>query len=247
MKRGILVLLALMWCSALFAQNFEYKWQRVRMDTTYESSVVYEVDKIIANHQEQIAPLMEILVYSDGEIVSKQPESALSNLAADVLLHFSKEFVKNDYPTLSITNYGGIRSNFPSGAVRLYDVYSTFPFNNSLVVAELSGKEVRKLMEQFASREKFEALGGVEIVVRKKVLEKCLIGGEPLDDNKMYNVATIDFLLDGGDRFNIGKNAENIYRTGIVIRDAVEKYLRALNDAGSTLKKKGDGRVKIYK
>ena len=83
--------------------------------------------------------------------------------------------------------------------------------------------------------------------MRKKVLEKCLIGGEPLDDNKMYNVATIDFLLDGGDRFNIGKNAENIYRTGIVIRDAVEKYLRALNDAGSTLKNKGDGRVKIYK
>jgi hypothetical protein len=102
-------------------------------------------------------------------------------------------------------------------------------------------------MEQFASREKFEALGGVEIVVRKKVLEKCLIEGEPLDDNKMYNVATIDFLLDGGDRLNIGKNAENIYRTGIVIRDAVEKYLRALNDAGSTLKNKGDGRIKIYK
>lgn len=228
-------------------QNFKYHWQRVRMDTTYETTTIYDVDRIVAAHQEQIAPLMEILIYSEEEIVSKQPESALSNLVADVLLETAGEYIENDYPTMSLTNYGGIRSNFPSGAVRLYDIYSTFPFNNSIVVAELTGKEVRKIIKRFASREKFEALGGVEIVVDKKELKKCLIGGVPLEDNKMYNIVTIDFLLDGGDRFNIGENAEQVTRTGIVIRDAVEKHLRELYESGVVLKNKGDGRVKIYK
>ena len=71
----------------LGAQNFEYKWQRVRMDSTYESATVYPVDRIIAEHQEQMGPLMKVVIYSNAEIEEAQPESALTNLVADMLIH----------------------------------------------------------------------------------------------------------------------------------------------------------------
>ena len=71
----------------LSAQNFEYKWQRVRMDSTYESATVYPVDRIIAEHQEQMGPLMKVVIYSNAEIEEAQPESALTNLVADMLIH----------------------------------------------------------------------------------------------------------------------------------------------------------------
>ena len=129
----------------LSAQNFEYKWQRVHMDSTYESSMVYPVDSIVAEHEEQMGPLMKVVIYSNAEIEEAQPESALTNLVADMLIHAAQPYIDNDYPTLSLTNMGGIRSNFPKGAVRVYDIYSTLPFNNSVVVAVMKGKDVREI------------------------------------------------------------------------------------------------------
>lgn len=229
----------------LGAQNFEYHWQRVRMDSTYESSTVYPVDRIVAEHEEQMAPLMKVVIYSNAEIQEDQPESALTNLVADMLIHAAAPFIDNDYPTLSLTNMGGIRSNFPKGAVRVYDVYSTLPFNNSVVVAVMKGKDVREILENFAHRERFEALGGVRILVEDKEIENCMIDGHPLEDDALYNLVTIDFLLDGGDRFHIGSEAVSIERTGIVMRDAAVAYLEELSESGIVLENKTDGRVII--
>lgn len=241
-----MTLIAVFTWQMLGAQDFEYNWQRVRMDSRYESDTVYDVDSIVAAHQEQIAPLMEVVIYSTGEIEERRPESALSNLAADMLLYAVSDRLNNGYPSMSLTNFGGIRSNFPKGAVRVYDIYSTFPFDNTVVVAVMEGEDIRRILERFASG-KFEALGGVEIVVRDGELEKCLIGGRPLEDDALYNLVTIDFLLDGGDRFDIGDDAVSIDRTGIVLRDAAVRYLRDLSESGIVLENKGDGRVIIEK
>ena len=229
----------------LSAQNFEYKWQRVHMDSTYESSTVYPVDSIVAEHEEQMGPLMKVVIYSNAEIEEAQPESALTNLVADMLIHAAQPYIDNDYPTMSLTNMGGIRSNFPKGAVRVYDIYSTLPFNNSVVVAVMRGKDIREILENFAEKERFEALGGVRILVEDKEIEYCQIEGQPLDEDGMYNLVTIDFLLDGGDRFNIGSDALSIERTGIVMRDAAVAYLQELSDSGVVLENKTDGRVII--
>ncbi len=231
--------------NVLNAQNFSYEWKRVRMDSSFETGRIYDVDSIVADHQQAMGPLMEIVIYAEEEIEEKQPESALTNIAADMLLYAASGLIDNGYPTMSLTNYGGIRNNFPKGAVRVYDIYSTFPFNNYLVVAVLEGKDIRKILDRFASRERFEALGGVEIVVEDEKLEKCLIGGKPLEDDRLYNMVTIDFLLDGGDRFRIGDNAKSVNRTGLVMRDVAIQYLKELSADGVVLVNKRDGRVKI--
>lgn len=162
-----------------------------------------------------------------------------------MLIHAAQPYIDNGYPTLSLTNMGGIRSNFPKGAVRVYDIYSTLPFNNSVVVAVMKGKDVREILENFAHRERFEALGGVRILVEDKEIENCLIGGHPLEEDGLYNLVTIDFLLDGGDRFHIGSEAVSIKRTGIVMRDAAVAYLEELSESGVVLENKTDGRVII--
>lgn len=245
MAKILTFILALAATFSLSAQNFEYKWQRVKMDSVYESKKIYEVDKIVAAHQEAMTSLMEVVIYADDEIEKKQPESALSNIAADMLLYGAESIIDNGLPIMSLTNFGGIRNNFPKGAVRVYDIYSTFPFNNYIVVVELKGKYIRKILDGFVSREKFEALGGVKVEVDDGKLEKCLIGGVPLEDDKMYNLVTIDFLLDGGDRFRLEDNAKSVTRTNLVMRDVAVRYLRELSEQGVVLVNKRDGRVSI--
>lgn len=229
----------------LSAQNFTYSWERVRMDSEYESTTVFGVDSIVAAHQEQMAPLMRVVIYSKDEIKKPQPEGALSNLAADILLDAAEGYIENGYPVMSLTNRGGIRSNFPRGAVRVYDIYSTFPFDNTVVIALMKGSDIRQILEKFASDGKFEALGGVNIEVEDGEMTKCLIGGRPLNDDGLYNLVTIDFLLDGGDRFSIGKDALSVVRTGIVVRDAAVRYLEKLSGSGVVLENKGDGRIVV--
>ncbi len=241
----MIVLMLLAVTSVLSAQTFEYSWQRVRMDDTYESDRLLKVDEIVAAHQEEMGPMMEVLIYADEEIEKRQPESALSNLAVDFLRYAAEPFIDNDYPTLSLTNFGGIRSNFPKGAIRVYDIYSTFPFDNAVVIAQIKGEYLLKIVERFAARERFEALGGVSIVVKDKKLEKFEVEGHPVEADRMYNLVTIDFLLDGGDRFRIADDAESVQRTGIMMRDAAIKYLRELSEDGAVLTNGVEGRVII--
>lgn len=246
MKRIVAAVIAAVFLSSVLpAQNFRYSWERVKMGPEYESSTVFGVDSIVAAHQEQMAPLMKVVIYSKDEIKSSQPEGALSNLAADILLDAAKDYIDNDCPVMSLTNRGGIRSNFPRGAVRIYDIYSTFPFDNTVVIALMKGSDIRQILDKFASKGKFEALGGVRIEVEDGEMTKCLIGGKPLEDNAMYNLVTIDFLLDGGDRFSIGKDALSVVRTGIVVRDAAVKYLEELYESGTVLENRGDGRIVV--
>ena len=62
MRKIFIIVFLLLAAQLLSAQNFEYKWQRVRMDSTYESATVYPVDRIIAEHQEQMGPLMKVVI-----------------------------------------------------------------------------------------------------------------------------------------------------------------------------------------
>lgn len=229
------------------AQNFTFKWERVPMDTTWMKEGTSKVEEIIAKYQPGIEKLMEIVGYSSEEMAKGNPESGLSNLAADALLYSAKPLLKEGDKAFSLTNFGGIRSELPQGAIRIYDIFSVFPFDNALVVVELPGYRVREIMKNFAKKGRFEALGGVEIEVKDGRLTKCYIGGEKLNDKKMYKLVTIDFLLDGGDSLNLRKGAGEIIQSDIFVRDGVVKYIKERCEAGHIFNNKPDGRIVIKK
>ena len=245
----LVVLLGGMLSSQLMGQSFSYTWKRVPMDTTWESTRPNLADSIMMKYHPGIEPLMEIIAYSDLEMDKGKPESSLSNLAADIILETALPYTEPDDRVFSLTNFGGIRTSLPKGAVRIYDIYSIFPFENSIVVVEVSGADVRKQLQRFASRNNFEALGGVEIEVRDGKMTKCNVGGAPLEDDRIYKLATIDFLLGGGDKVFIGSKAipNSLIETKIVMRDAVVSYLKKETQAGRTLSNRKDGRVVVHK
>jgi 2',3'-cyclic-nucleotide 2'-phosphodiesterase (5'-nucleotidase family) len=102
-------------------------------------------------------------------------------------------------------------------------------------------------MENFAKRGRVEALSGVEIVINKKVLEKCLINGKPIKDNKMYKIATIDFLLAGGDSVYALKYASNVIKTDKKLMDVYIDYIKEETSKGNVIDQKSDSRITIIK
>ena len=76
-------------------------------------------------------------------------------------------------------------------------------------------------------------------------IETLLIGGEPLDDDKIYKFATIDFLMDGGDGVQLKDFAMNTVRSGRYLRDIIIEYIKEMTAEGRTISLKGDGRVTV--
>ena len=76
-------------------------------------------------------------------MAADRPESLLSNLLADILIHGSADY--GEKPDFSVYNIGGIRSAFAEGNVTYGDVTDVAPFDNKIYFMTLSGKKVKEL------------------------------------------------------------------------------------------------------
>ncbi|MCF0166880.1 MAG: 5'-nucleotidase C-terminal domain-containing protein [Bacteroidales bacterium] len=227
-----------------FGQQYKISWQKVRMEASADGKA-YPCDSIIASRQDALEGLMEILAYATEEITKDAPGHALSNFSADFMIAAGKKICGSSKDMMSILNNGGIRAPFPKGAVRVYEVISTYPFDNKVVVCTVKGSHILDMLEGFAAKGRFEALGGVKIKVADGKLVSAKISGRKIRPEKDYKVVTIDFLLDGGDRFHFKDLSSDINYTDMLVSDVAAQYLRDLNAKGKKLTNKGDSRLII--
>lgn len=247
-SRLLLTAVCLLGCFSLVAQpRITYRWERVLMDTAVYNRPSAKVQALYDHYRPlMMARMSRTLGYSQRGLREYAPESPLSNFTGDALLAVSRAFYGEDGVDFSLANFGGIRTDLPQGDITLYDVFSTYPFENTLVLLDMKGSSVRKLFEGFAARH-VEVLSGVKIVINKGVLEQALIRGEEIDDNRIYHLATLDFLLGGGDGMSVLQENVGVHESGIGIRDAVITYIGEFTKAGETVDCKTDGRVIVKK
>ena len=109
----------------------------------------------------------------------------------------------------------------------------------------LKGKDLRAILEQMAAT-RIQVLGGVRIEVSGGRLVSATIDGQPLEDDSIYGVATISFLLNGGDNLFVARNAVEIIDfddTDVI--DVMLGYVKSETAAGREISYSTDGRVKI--
>ena len=273
MKRILTIVAAMSLAFGLSAQ--EYSWKAVTMDgsrvgCSYSSpddtdktigkiekgayvapngakfkknSDVAKVAALVIDAQPTMAAKKEVIGYSDHEIKEGRPESELSNLIVDLIMAEVQE-VTGKQVHWGMINYGGIRADLPSGNILMDDVESMLPFINYLVYVEHKGSQVRKILEEMGPR-RFQALGGVRIVVENNQIVSIEIGGEPLDDEKVYGMASISFLLNGGDGIRLAENSLAIETLSAIVNEPVIKHIKKETAAGRKIGYKKDGRITI--
>jgi 2',3'-cyclic-nucleotide 2'-phosphodiesterase (5'-nucleotidase family) len=96
-----------------------------------------------------------------------------------------------------------------------------------------------------ATKNKLEPLGGVRMKIDGGRMTKCTIGGSPFDPKRNYKVATIDFLVTGGDGIDWGDGIISRDDTGIMLRDVIISVMKDKMAAGETLDLKPDGRLVV--
>ena len=196
----------------------------------FRKGTVKDVARIMLEAQPAMAEVKQVIGYSTEEMVRKSPECPLYDWFVDELMRATADSTGKKID-IGFTNRGGVRCGMPKGDIFYDDIMSMFPFKNNLCYVALKGRDVRALLDQMAST-KFLIIGGMNVVARNGKIVSATIDGEPLDDERTYGIATINFLLDGGDGFSIGKDAVEIIHCNGWIYDTMIKYVRELTAAG---------------
>lgn len=196
---------------------------------------------LLIDAQPHMRHLKQVVGRSTSTMKKGQPESPLTNWAADAIMVGAAKIFKKKID-VGILNSGGIRIDMPEGDVMFDDINSMFPFKNYVSLVTLKGADLRVIFEQMAAG-KFEAVAGVKIEAADGKLSSVLVGGKPLADNAVYRLATIDFLLDGGDGYTLAKNAVDLDISDVRMGDCMIDYVRSLTAAGKNIESSIDGRV----
>ena len=187
----------------------------------------------------------EVIGQSQIAMEKGQPESVLGNFVADLCYESAVNLFKNysKQPVdFCVLNNGGLRSSLPAGSITRRNVYELMPFDNELVVVTLSPDSVKSLLNYIAEK------GGVPVAnlqmrIKDKKPGDVMIGGKPYDPTKSYNVATSDYLSNGGDNMIMFSGAMQTESLGIKIRDAIINYISDSGKKQMVLKPATDGRI----
>jgi 2',3'-cyclic-nucleotide 2'-phosphodiesterase (5'-nucleotidase family) len=162
-------------------------------------------------------------------------EQPIGNLVADAMRRATGADV-------GLTNAGAIRGNriYPAGhRFTRRDALSELPFGNRTVVAKVSGADLRQALEngvsqveQRAGRFPHVANLTAEVDAKRPPGSRVVsvqVAGQPLDDDRIYTVATNDFMLRGGDGYTmLGLRAPDKDVQGKLVASDLMTHLRQL-------------------
>lgn len=203
-------------------------------------SATAKAARLMLAAQPGMASVKEVVGFCPTGLERGGTENVLGDWAVDILMS-GTEKVTGKKIDVGILNHGGIRIDMPAGEVLMDDLMSMFPFKNYACRLEMKGSELRAMMQSSARRP--PVIGGLKVTVKDGEVLEILVGGEPLDDNRVYGVASIDFLVTGGDNIFTGREMDNLQVTDQLVFDVIEDYVRELTAAGKPIEKQRDGRV----
>jgi 2',3'-cyclic-nucleotide 2'-phosphodiesterase (5'-nucleotidase family) len=173
-----------------------------------------------------------VIVRLDQDLEKKMPEGSLGNMIADAMLVQSEKIfgAKTD---LALMNAGGIRlPSVKAGEITLGKIFELHPFDNKLVMIQLSGETLQQLLDLTASKGGWP-VAGVSMVIQNKKAVNVLIQGAPLNRNASYRVALSDYVATGGDDADMLKPLK-VEQKDYLIRNAIIDYLSELNMKGQS-------------
>lgn len=152
--------------------------------------------------------------------------------------------------TLTIMNAGGLRKNqISAGELRASDVFELLPFENALMVVEINGANLLKVLPALVR----DAQSGARLQYkwndhnRPELISSKLIDEhgheQEIDPNKLYTIVTIDYLLQvGGGSYAVLKEAKSVTPLNMTLRDAMLEYVKNETAAGRVIRTHLDDR-----
>lgn len=192
-----------------------------------------KVAELVAQADERVAPLVSRVVGTVTTALTRTEsgagESSLGNLIADA------QRVATD-AEFAFMNPGGIRADLAAGEVTWGALFTIQPFGNDLVSMDLTGAQIKTLLEQQWQGQAFPKIlktSGLTYTwdnaraVGDRVTQILKADSTPLDPAATYRVTVNSFMAAGGDGFLVLPQGTNRV-VGPVDLEALVEYVESL-------------------
>lgn len=224
-----------------------YQYNNIRIDQLADSISDPTFMAMLKPYRSEIEEyLNQVLAVSDVPLDSYRPESPLGNLASDIVYemaqYYSQRIPENCTVDLSLINFGGIRGSLPQGEIKMTDVFSVMPFENEMVLIQVTGVQLKEMFDNLASRDG-GAVSRASFGIKEGKAVEVKINRSSINPDRLYWLATSDYLANGGDGMHMLVQAQQKIVFDAKIRDAIVYWLRMKNEQGQKITSKIEGRV----
>ena len=174
-------------------------YRQITADSRLDGRIDHSLDEILEPYRAGVEDMMKLKIGKTARELSND-EAPLLNFLSDFILESALPLT-GQQADIALMNKGSIRRSLPKGDITQGEIIMMQPFDNRIVVEEISGADLADAFDVMASRGGDGVSTGVEAVF-DPATKKCVsvtINGKPLDKGKTYRVATIDYLAKGGD------------------------------------------------
>jgi len=234
MRRAIITLFLLFFSIESCETKYILSGNKIEINNTIEND--NKIVDFINPYKNNVDKQMDsVLAYSPVDYDKKNGvlNTAIGNMMADVTLKFSNPVYRartNKNIDFILLNHGGIRSMISKGNITFRTAYKIMPFENSVVVCELKGRDVYELINYLTLTRKAHPISGINIVLDKNYnLLDAKINGKKIDENKIYSVATSDYLLNGGDKMTFFSKSKKNTTLDYKIRNVLIDYFKEVD------------------
>ena len=215
------------------------------VEMNQEKGTHAEMQALVDKYKGSLDKEMKEVVGTSSEFMQKgRPESLLTNLTSDVMREYGNKHFANG-ADIAVMNVNGHRATLPKGEITIGNLFEIYSFDNTISFLELKGEDLSKIFDANARIGGAGLSSNVRLVVKDRKIVSATLDGKPIDNDKIYNVVTIDYLADGNDSMRAFKNAVSIHDTGVTLRDVIIDYVRDQTSQGKSITSKLDGRITI--
>jgi 2',3'-cyclic-nucleotide 2'-phosphodiesterase (5'-nucleotidase family) len=222
--------------------------RRIPVTAEYDATPDSAAVAVLAPYKQVVDSIMSPLIGHSARTMDRhRPESELSNLVADILRQAATPYLGR-VADVAITNMGGLRAVLPEGDITYGNIYEITPFENFLTLVTMKGSELAELFEDIA-RVKGEGLSGARLVITGDgKLVRAEVGGRPLEVDRKYVVATVDYVAEGNDHLDtfarISKEQKQLFPHA-TLRGIFLNYVSLKEARGELVDSKLDGRIQV--
>ena len=184
--------------------------------------------KLLTPFEEKGKAQLEVKVGSvDGKLEGDRSKVRFEQTnMARLLLAAQMERTQAD---LGVMSGGGVRDSIEPGDISYKDVLKVQPFGNTVAYVEMKGSDLEKYLAVVANKKvdsgAYAQFSNVSLIADGKGVRDVKIKGEPLQADKVYRLALLNFNATGGDDYPIVSELPSYVNTGFVDAEVLKQYI----------------------
>ncbi len=211
-------------------------YELIPVTDRYDAYTDSKLADYLAKYSAGVDSLMTMWIgNASHELESSSPE--LLNYFTDFIYDSGSEIAPGI--DLAIANKGGLRSGILAGKFSKGQIINMLPFANYVTVVDVKGKDLAEIFDVMANT----AGNGVSRNVTAEYdidddgaeAENVRINGKPIDPDRTYRVATIDYLAKGGDYMTGLTRGKIVATKKVPVYEDLVEYITKGKGAGREL------------